>query len=96
MIKSKVARRVSAGLIAGALAVGGVAATAVPAMAAGNGKTEVSLIRAEAWTWTSGGTEGRSYAQHGCASSLSQWGSATSNAWASCGLAGGNAWYQFR
>ncbi len=96
MMKSKTARRLSTGLIAGALAIGGVAATAAPAMAAGSGKTEVSLIRAEAWTWTSGGTEGRSYAQHGCASSLSQWGSASSNAWASCGLSGGTAWYQFR
>ncbi|MBN9177845.1 MAG: hypothetical protein J0I43_10810 [Microbacterium sp.] len=96
MIKTKYGKRVATGVLAGALALGGVFAATAPAMAAGSGKTEVSLVRAEAWTWTSGGTQGRSYAQHGCASSLSQWGSSTSNAWASCGLSSGTAWYQFR
>lgn len=96
MHSARHATRVSTAVVAGALALGGVLGSSAPAFAGGSGKIEISSVRAEAWTWTSGGTEGRSYAQHGCASFLSSWGNVSTNAWASCGLAGGTAWYEFR
>ncbi|NRD27222.1 hypothetical protein [Frigoribacterium sp. VKM Ac-2836] len=94
----EITRRRSLGTIvlAGALAFGGALAASVPAQAAGSGTASVSPVQARASTTTSGGTQGRSYAQHGCASSLSGWASASTWAKASCGLSSGQAWYQFR
>ncbi|WP_054144989.1 hypothetical protein [Frigoribacterium sp. RIT-PI-h] len=94
----KITRRRSLGtvVLATALAFGGAVATSVPAQAAGSGTASVSLVQASASTTTSGGTQGRSYAQHGCASFLSGWASSSTWAKASCGLSSGEAWYQFR
>ena len=89
-------RSLGAVVLATALAVGGAVATSVPAHAAGTGTASTSLVQASASTRTSGGTQGRSHAQHGCASSLSNWASSTTWAKASCGLSSGQAWYQFR
>jgi len=90
------ARRLAKVLLAASLTVGGVVGSTAPAMAGGGGRAETSLVHAEAWTWTWGRTEGQSFAQHGCASAQSGWSVGTTNAWARCGLAGGNAWYALR
>ena len=89
-------RSVGTAVLAASLAFGGAIATSVPAHAVGSGTASVSLVQASASTKTSGGTQGRSFAQHGCAQFLSNWASSSTWAKASCGLSSGNAYYQFR
>lgn len=80
-----------------ALVVAGVFGATSPALAAGQGSASRSIFHSEASTTSWGGTEGRSYAQHGAVSELSNWGSASSYAYASTGIWGlGEAWYQLR
>lgn len=96
-VSDRSGRRVLTTTVGAALVVAGVFGAASPALAGGNGSTSKSIFHSEASTSTWGGTEGRSYAQHGAVSELSNWGSASSYAYASTGVWGlGEAWYQLR
>lgn len=90
-------RRAVTTAVGAALVVAGVFGATSPALAAGQGSTSRSIFHSEASTTSWGGTEGRSYAQHGAVSELSNWGSSSSYAYASTGVWGlGEAWYQLR
>ena len=97
-VKSAGARkRVLGTVIGAALVVGGVVGTSLPTSAAGSGSASRSIFHSEASTTSSGGTQGRSYAQHGGVSELTPWYGGSSYAYASTGIWGlGEAWYQLR
>jgi hypothetical protein len=84
-LRSKTKKGLSAALLAASFAVGGVM-VAGPAHAGGNGTAYEGWFNASASTETWGGTQGRSYAQHGCKSFNSGWSTGSTSAWASCGM----------
>lgn len=94
-MKVQTKKRLGALVLAGLLATGGFLAAA-PAYAGGNGSAFAGPFHASASTSTWGGTQGRSYAQHGCASFNSGWSTGSSSAWASCGISTGVGKYYFR
>ena len=90
-------KRLSAVLVAGSLVLGGSFLAEPAAYAGGSGSAFAGPLYASASTKAWGGTQGRSYAKHGCKSAKSRWSSGRTNAWAACGVdLKSTARYRFR
>lgn len=93
---NKIKKGVGAALLTATLVVGG-ALTTMPAYAGGSGSAFAGPVNAKANTSTWGGTQGQSYAKHGCKSARSSWSTGKTNAWAACGFdLNSRATYSFR
>lgn len=94
---TKVKKRIGAVVLAVSLAAGGGALAAAPAYAGQSGTWFAGPFNASAEHDVWGGTQGLSFAKHGCKTASSGWTTSGGYAWAACGVdTGSYAYNSFR